>query len=151
RRSSGPAPSTWIRKWPRTPTCRRRQPEYRNQPTRSFGGASCQALLESIPSERWQRLNVKRLWFVRELLRIQRLRGRRLVISRRLDRTPRRGPDRGNEILFAAVPELDLPRNGRLLGFPADSNAVAQRSEVRVAAAVDRILRARLHARVALP
>src|SRR6516164_2852024 len=61
------------------------------------------------------------------------------------------GVVRGNEILFAAVPEFDLPGDGCLLLFPAHPDTVAQGGEVGVAAAVNRKLRTGVHTGVALP
>src|SRR5262249_52050121 len=82
---------------------------------------------------------------------IHRRQGGGLVFSRWLDRAPWCGSDRGNEILFAAVPEFDLPGDGCLLLFPAHPDTVAQGGEVGVAAAVNRKLRTGLHTGVALP
>src|SRR5262249_2325501 len=55
------------------------------------------------------------------------------------------------EILFTTITEPDLPRDGSFVFFPQHADAMAERREVCIAAAVDRILRARLHARIALP
>src|SRR5262249_50990347 len=82
---------------------------------------------------------------------IHRRQGGGLVFSRWLDRAPWCGSDRGNEILFAAIPEFDLPGDGCLLLFPAHPDTVAQGGEVGVAAAVNRKLRTGLHTGVALP
>src|SRR5262249_18772444 len=76
---------------------------------------------------------------------------RRRVVGRRLDRTPLRSSDWGNEILFASVPDFDLPGDCSLLFFPADPDTVAQRGEIGISAAVNRKLRTGLHTGVALP
>src|SRR5262249_50193894 len=61
------------------------------------------------------------------------------------------GSDRGDEILFAAVAEFDLPGDGCLLLFSAHPDTMAQGGEVGVAATVNRKLRTGLHAGIALP
>ena len=72
--------------------------------------------------------------------------GRR-IIGGRLDGTPGRGADRERELLHAPVAVLDLPRHHALFLFPEHPDAVAQRGEVRIAARVDCVPRAGLHAR----
>ena len=96
-------------------------------------------------------LDLERFRFVREFLPREILRAGRIVLGRPLDRSPGRGPDRGLEVLLAAVPELELPRNGRLGLFPQHADAVPERGEVGIAADIDGVLRAGLHAGVALP
>src|SRR5438093_776780 len=73
------------------------------------------------------------------------------VILWRLDRPPRRRPDRKRELLEPPVAISDLPRDDALLGLAQHAHLVAERREVRITADVDRVLRTRLHARVALP
>src|SRR4029077_9924075 len=67
------------------------------------------------------------------------------------DRAPSRGPDRGDEILFAAVAEFYFPGNGRLVFFAAHADTVAERGEIGIAAAVNGKLRAGFDAGIALP
>ena len=74
-----------------------------------------------------------------------------LIIGRRPDRAPGCGPYRECELLQAAVPILYPPGHGSLFLFPEDPNLVAERREVGISADVYRMLRARLHARIALP
>src|SRR3990172_3686346 len=96
-------------------------------------------------------VDVERRGFVRQHLRADSAQVRPLVIRRRLYRTPRRGPDRECEFLKSAVAIPDLPGDHAFFRFPEHPHLVAQRSEVRIASYVDRILRACLHAAVALP
>ena len=66
-------------------------------------------------------------------------------------RPPGLGGDGRQEVLFRAVAELDPPGDRAFLFVAVDANAVAQRGKVGIAAHVDRMLRASLHAGVALP
>src|SRR6185436_17011000 len=95
--------------------------------------------------------DVERVGLVRQLLRREILRRRRWVIGRALDRSPGRCADRRDEVLLASVPELQAPGNGPLRLLSQRAHTVPERCEVGVAARVDRVLRAGLHARVALP
>src|SRR6185295_11836892 len=51
------------------------------------------------------------------------------VILRRLDRAPRRGPDRERELLEASIAIADLPGDHTLFRFPQHSHLVAERRE----------------------
>src|SRR6185437_15525083 len=79
-----------------------------------------------------KRVDVERRGLVRKQLGAEPACGRRFVTGRRLDRTPRRGPDRKHELLHPAVPVADLPRDRALFRFPEHPDLVAQRCEVRV-------------------
>src|SRR6185437_7947447 len=100
--------------------------------------------------ERRKRRDVECRGLVREHLRCQRARIRRLESRWRLDGPERRRANGKNEFLHSAVAIPDLPRDGALLRFPKHSDLVAKRGEVRIASNVDRVLWACLHARVAL-
>src|SRR5690349_9515517 len=86
-----------------------------------------------------------------EFLAPERLRRRRCVFGRRLDRAPWRRPDGRDEILFAAVPEFDFPGDGTFRFLPEHANAMAEGSEVRITAYIYGVLRTRLDAGIALP
>ena len=92
-----------------------------------------QSLLELTRLQRRQRGNIERLGLMREVLGLHHLSGGRGELGRRRDRSPGRGPDRRDEILFAAVAKLDLPRDGPLLLLAAHAHAVAERREVGIA------------------
>src|SRR5712691_11225820 len=96
-------------------------------------------------------LDVERGGLMCEQRRVESAQVRLLVILWGLYRTPGCGPDREGELLQPPVPVPDLPGDRALFRFPEHPDLVAQRCEVRIASDVDRVLRARLHARVALP
>src|SRR5206468_2135415 len=73
------------------------------------------------------------------------------IVARGFDRTPCGSSYRRNEILLASIAEFYFPRDCRFIFFPAHANAVAERCEVGIAAAVDRMLWTGLYAGVALP
>jgi hypothetical protein len=52
---------------------------------------------------------------------------------------------------FSTVAELDAPGNDAFFLVAADAHRMAQRGEIGVTAHVDRVMRAGLDARVALP
>src|SRR3990172_2732702 len=89
-----------------------------------------------------KRLHLERLGLVREHRRAQTVCVGYRVIGWRLDGTPGRGPDREGELLHPTVAVLDLPGDHSLFLFPEHPDAVAERREVRIAPAVDRMLRA---------
>ena len=88
---------------------------------------------------------------MRQLLPHEIFRPRRLVLRRALDRAPRRRADRRDEVLLAAVAELELPRDGRLGLLAQHADAVSERREVGIAASIDGVLRTGLDAGIALP
>src|SRR5437762_13751019 len=101
--------------------------------------------------KRRQRVDVQRRGFVCEQLRGEAAQIRHRVLGWPFYRTPGRGPDREGELFPPPVAIPDLPGNRSLLRLSQHPDLVPQRCEVRVASNVDRVLRARLHARVALP
>src|SRR5690606_5594722 len=135
--------------WPRNRPCRRRRREYRHRRKRLFcerTDASDDPLLELVRGQRGQLVDVESLGLVCELLRLHGFLGGRLILGRGLDGAPRCRPNRGDEVLLAAIPELDLPGDRALLLLAKYPDAVAQGREVGVAAGVDGVLRARLDA-----
>src|SRR5678816_3011623 len=94
-------------------------------------GPSKDAPLELTRAQRGQAaFDLERGRLVRELLAGEILRARRVILGGTLDRSPGRGADRRHEVLFAAVAELEPPRDGALGLLAQSAHAVAERGEV---------------------